>query len=101
MKKNEDKILLDLFKDDIQTSKTNKWNTILTDYENYIKEYLKHFKKSLKGNSVSLSKYPYLKVKSKTIKKKLDKAQKKGLLTKKQLQLFGKTKLKIFNTTIK
>ena len=101
MKKNEDKILLDLFKDDIQTSKTNKWTTILTDYENYIKEYLKHFKKSLKGNSVSLSKYPYLKVKSKTIKKKLDKAQKKGLLTKKQLQLFGITKLKIFNTTIK
>ena len=36
MKKNEDKILLDLFKDDIQTSKTNKWTTILTDYENYI-----------------------------------------------------------------
>ncbi len=101
MKKNEDKILLDLFKDDIQTSKTNKWTTILTDYENYIREYLKHFKKSLKGNSVSLSKYPYLKVKSKTIKKKLDKAQKMGLLTKKQLQLFGKTKLKIFNTTIK
>ena len=40
----------------------------------YVKEYLKHYKKSLKGNSISLSKYPYFKLKSESLNKKLNKS---------------------------
>ncbi|MDI5887115.1 hypothetical protein [Flavobacterium yafengii] len=69
---------------------TDKWDKKLNDYDNYVKEYLLHYKKSLKGNTVSLSKYPYLKVKSESLNKKLNKGIMKKLLTKKQL-------IKVFN----
>ncbi|MDI5896094.1 hypothetical protein [Flavobacterium algoritolerans] len=69
---------------------TDKWDKKLNDYDNYVKEYLLHYKKSLKGNTMSLSKYPYLKVKSESLNKKLNKGIMKKLLTKKQL-------IKVFN----
>ena len=40
----------------------NKWDKQFDDYDNYVKEYLIHYKKSLKGNLVSLAIYPYMKV---------------------------------------
>lgn len=54
-------------------------------------------KKSLKGNSVSLSKYPYLKVKSESLSKKLNKGIEKELLTKKQVSKVFKIQKKIVN----
>jgi hypothetical protein len=59
-------------------NKEDKWNKRVDDYENYIKEYIKHYKKALQGNSISLSKYPYMKAKWELIGMKLDKAKKKG-----------------------
>ncbi|MFV8336013.1 hypothetical protein ACNQF7_07980 [Flavobacterium sp. RSP29] len=73
----------------------DKWDEKLNDYSNYVKEYLLHYKKSLKGNTVSLSKYPYLKVKSDSISKKLNKGIKKALLTKKQRAKVFKIREKI------
>jgi hypothetical protein len=72
-----------------------KWDKRVSDYENYVKEYIKHLKKSVKGNSISLSKYPYMKVKWEALAMKLDKAQKKKLLTSKQIKKVLKTQLKI------
>lgn len=53
-----------------------KWVKRVVDYANYAKEYITHYKKSLKGNSISLSKYPYMKVKWEALGMKLEKAQK-------------------------
>ena len=78
----------------------NKWDKKLNDYNYYVKEYLKHYKKSLKGNSISLSKYPYFKLKSESLNKKLNKGIKKELLTKKQQTTIFKIRKKIVNTCI-
>lgn len=78
----------------------NKWEKCLDDYENYTKEYIKQYKKSLKGNLVSLSKYPYMKAKSDALCEKLEKAKNQGFLTEKQLQRISKIQQKIMNTCI-
>ena len=73
----------------------DKWDKRVCDYGNYVKEYITHYKKSLKGNSISLSKYPYMKVKGEALGLQLEKAQKKELLTNNQLKKILKIKLKI------
>jgi hypothetical protein len=83
---------------DTAKKKDDKWNKRVNDYENYVKEYITHYKKSLKGNSISLSKYPYMKVKGEALGMKLDKAQKKELLTNKQIKKVLKIQMKIVNT---
>jgi hypothetical protein len=76
----------------------NKWDKCLDDYENYLKEYIKDYKKSLKGNLVSLSKYPYMKAKSEALCKRLNDAQNKGFLTEKQVNKISKIQMKILYT---
>lgn len=75
-----------------------KWNKRIDDYENYVKEYITHYKKSLKGNSISLSKYPYMKVKWEALGLKLNKAKQKEILTNKQIKKVLRIQLKIVNT---
>lgn len=75
-----------------------KWDKRVDDYENYVKEYITHYKKSLKGDSISLSKYPCMKVKWEALGLKLDKAQKKELLTSKQIKKVFKIQRKIVAT---
>jgi hypothetical protein len=78
MKKNETKCLLNVLKKNKEELILDKWDQKLNDYDNYVKEYLIHYKKSLKGNTLSLSRYPYLKVKSESLSKKLNKGIKKS-----------------------
>lgn len=75
-----------------------KWDKRVDDYENYVKEYITHYKKSLKGNSISLSKYPYMKIKWEALGLKLDKAIRKELLTNKQIKKVLRIQLKIVTT---
>lgn len=72
-----------------------KWNKCLDDYNNYLKEYIKNYKKSLKGNTASLSKYPYMKAKSDALHQALSDARKKSLLTEKQIKRFSKIQTQI------
>lgn len=72
-----------------------KWNKCLDDYDNYLKEYIKHYKKSLNGNTLSLSKYPYMKAKSETINEQLSDARKKCFLTKKQIKRLSKIQIQM------
>jgi hypothetical protein len=72
-----------------------KWNKYLDDYNNYLKEYIKHYKKSIKGNPISLLKYPYMKAKSDAIYEQLSDAQKKSLLTEKQIKRLSKIQIQI------
>jgi hypothetical protein len=75
-----------------------KWDKRVDDYDNYVKEYITHYKKSLKGNSISLSKYPYMKVKWEALGLKLDKAIKKESLTNKQIKKVLRIQQKIVGT---
>jgi hypothetical protein len=76
----------------------NKWGTQLSDYKNYVKEYIKHYKKAQKGNEVSLAIYPYMKVKWEALNDRLTAATKKNLLTEKQIKKIIKIQTKIVNT---
>lgn len=78
-------------------SLTNKWDKCLDDYENYIIEYIKQYKKSLKGNGISLSKYPYMKAKAEALCEQLNNAQNKDLLSEKQLKRIAKIQMKMVN----
>ena len=97
MKKNETVLILNEPEKNKEEIILDKWDKKLNDYDNYVKEYLIHYKKSLKGNSISLSKYPYLKVKSERLSKKLSRGIEKELLTKKQLTKVFKIRKKIVN----
>ncbi|MFV8361531.1 hypothetical protein [Flavobacterium sp. LS1P3] len=97
MKKNEAISIQNVLEKNKEEIILNKWDKKLNDYNNYVKEYLIHYKKSLKGNSISLSKYPYLKVKSESLSKKLNRGIEKELLTKKQLTKVFKIREKIVN----
>ncbi|MDI5899525.1 hypothetical protein QLS91_16860 [Flavobacterium sp. LB2P84] len=97
MKKNETKSILNVPEKNKEETILDKWDEKLNDYDNYVKDYLIHYKKSLKGNTISLSRYPYLKVKTENLSKKLNKGIKKELLTKKQLTKVYKIRKKIVN----
>ena len=73
---------------------SKKWEKCLDDYENYTKEYIRQYKMSLKGNLISLSKYPYMKVKSESLCQQLYNAQNKGILTEKQVNRMSKIQIK-------
>lgn len=77
---------------------TDTWDKCLDDYENYTKEYIKQYKKALKGNHISLSKYPYMKAKSEALCEKLNVAKRKGQLTEKQLKRISKIQIKTLYT---
>jgi hypothetical protein len=74
-----------------------KWDKCLVDYNNYLKEYIKHYKKSVNGNVISFLKYPYMKAKSEAIYERLSDAQNKSLLTKKQIKRIAKIQIQIAN----
>lgn len=97
MKENEPEIISKKTKNSTGKPITKKWDKCLKDYNNYLKEYIKHYKKSLDGNILSFSKYPYMKAKSEAIYKQLLDAQNKALLTKKQIKRIAKIQTKIAN----
>lgn len=73
----------------------NKWDKCLDDYNNYLKEYIKHYKKSIEGNSTSLCQYPYMKAKSEDLLQQLIEAKYKSLLTEKQIKKITKIQKQI------
>jgi hypothetical protein len=75
----------------------DKWQKYLLDYTNYTEAYIFHYKKAVSGNTVSLSKYPYLKIKSDALGKRLHKAKKQSLLSKKQEKEMLKIQLNLLN----
>jgi hypothetical protein len=97
MEKNENIIISKPIENCKNNSLKNKWDNCLDDYNNYLKEYIKHYKKSLNGNTISLSKYPYMKAKSEDLYERLTDAQKKFLLTEKQIKRIAKIQIQIAN----
>ncbi|SDG77585.1 hypothetical protein SAMN04488062_102112 [Flavobacterium omnivorum] len=54
MKQNETESPLHLSKIRKEKIIPDKWTNTVNDYDTYIKEYIKHYKKALKGNSYSI-----------------------------------------------
>ncbi|WP_310378222.1 hypothetical protein [Flavobacterium sp.] len=96
MKKNQNTIKVN-DSENITSKPTNKWDECLNDYSNYIKEYIKHYKKSLKGDTNSSGKYPYMKAKFEDLNNKLNQAQSKQLLNQKQLNRKLKIQMKLIH----
>lgn len=97
MRKNENTIASEMSEKNTDQPLISKWDKCLTDYDNYLKEYIKHYKKSLKGNLDSLSKYPYMKAKSEALYEQINTAQNKDLLTEKQLKRISKIQMRLIN----
>ncbi len=72
----------------------NNWDKCLYEYNNYSKEYIKHYKKALNGNFFSMLRYPNMKAKSEDLLQQLIDAQTNSLLTKKQIKELQKLKNK-------
>lgn len=95
MKEKDNSFAIDFPLKKLRSPKINKYNKYLDDYNTYTKNYIKHYKKSTMGDIISLSKYPYLKIKSENVEKKLHKAQIQSALTKKQIKRFIELKMKL------
>lgn len=72
-----------------------KWDKYLDDYNNYVKEYKKHYKNSQNGNEISLSLYPYMRLKWEFLKERITEAYDNKCLTKKQIKRVMKIDMKI------
>lgn len=98
MKKKDNPFLIDLTIKKSKPPKKSQWDKYLEDYNNYTKKYIKHYKMSLIGNTISLSIYPYMKIKSEVIAEKLYKAQIQSALTTKQVKQFIQIKMELVKT---
>ncbi len=95
MEKIENTSISTTIKDCIDKPLNNKWKKRLDDYNNYTIEYIKHYQKSLQGNSISLSIYPYMKARTEALYEQLFDAKNKSLLTKKQIKKMCKIQFKL------
>lgn len=84
----------------IEKPLNTKWDKCLVDYNNYTKEYIKHYKKSIEGNLNSLSKYAYMKARSEALYAQLFDANQKDFLTQKQIEKIYKIQIKIANNCL-
>jgi hypothetical protein len=74
---------------------TNKWDKYLDDYNNYVKEYKKHYENSQNGDEISLSLCPYMRAKWEDLKERIIRGYCKKCLTKKQVKRVIKINMKI------
>ena len=79
----------------------SKWDICLDDYNNYVKEYNKHYLQAQNGDLRSLSLYPYMKEKWETVKKRLVKAYRKKRLSDRQIRRVVKINMKVVNAFFK
>mgnify|MGYP003647719246 CR=1 FL=1 len=98
MEKKDIPFLIDFNLKKSKHPKNRKWDKYLEDYNNYTKIYIKHYRKSLIGNTISLSIYPYMKIKSEVIAEKLYKVQIQSALTTKQVERFNQIKMELVKT---
>ncbi|SEA60573.1 hypothetical protein SAMN05443667_10671 [Flavobacterium gillisiae] len=78
-----------------------KWDRYLDDYNNYVKEYNKHYLNALKGDERSISLYPYMKEKWEALKKRLVKAYNNKRLSDRQIRRVVKINTKIVKAYFK
>ena len=77
-----------------------KWDRYLDDYNNYVKEYNKHYLNAQKGDERSLSLYPYMQEKEEELKKRIVKAYNNKRLSEGQMKRVIKINMKIVTACI-
>jgi hypothetical protein len=67
---------------------SDNWDDLLDEYEEYVDQYIKVYKKAMAGDMAALSEYMKLAEKAQSIAKKIEKS--KGSMTSAQLQRYLK-----------
>ena len=76
----------------------DNFNQMMDDYEDYIDEYIKFYKKAMNGDLTALSNYPKMLEKAEAMDKSMSAAQ--GDMTAKQVARFLKIQLKLTNAAL-
>jgi hypothetical protein len=74
------------------------FDQMIDDYEDYIDEYIKFYKKAMNGDLTALSNYPKMLEKAEAMDKSMSAAQ--GDMTAKQVARFLKIQLKLTNAAL-
>lgn len=97
-KKEVKKIKVEYSNTSNKTSTDSKnWNKVLDNYEDYINEYIKYYKKAKNGDISALKEYPKLMRKAEELQKSLTQAQNDNSLTTKQISRMTKIQTKMLN----
>ena len=101
MRANERVLVLENVEQIKDNTRDCKWDRYLDDYNNYVKEYNKHYLNAQKGDERSISLYPYMKEKWEALKKRLVKAYNNKRLSEKQVRRVIKINMKIVKVYFK
>lgn len=82
------------------TSGSKDWDKMLNDYEDYVVEYLKFYKKAMEGDYSAISKYPALMQKATALQQSIAKAQNDNELSATQVQRMLKIQIKMTNAAL-
>lgn len=80
---------------DAVSSSSSDWDSALDEYEEYVDEYIKFYKKAMDGDMSAMSEYASLLEKAQSMYDKLDGAQ--GEMTAEQLARLNKIQMKMVN----
>lgn len=80
----------------VSTGSTD-WDNLLDDYDKYVTEYVKFYKKAMKGDQSALAEYPELMAKATEFAESLDKAKGNNNLSNAQLARFAKIQTRMLS----
>jgi hypothetical protein len=81
-------------------SESKDWDKMLDDYEDYVDEYIKFYKKAIKGDQSAMSEYPALIEKATKLQTSMENAQKDNELSSNQIQRMMKIQTKMTNAAM-
>ncbi len=79
------------------SNKDNNWDKLLNNYDNYVTEYVKLYKKAMEGDASALQDYPNLMAKAEELQNSLVEAQNSNSLNSSQLKRMMKIQNKMLN----
>src|SRR5574344_452558 len=82
------------------SSSDKDWNAMLDDYEEYVDEYIKFYKKAMKGDVSAVNQYPDLMKKAKALEQSMNEAQNDDELSAAQIQRMLKIQKKMTNAAL-
>jgi len=82
------------------SSGSEDWDKMLDDYEDYVDEYIKFYKKAMNGDQSAMSEYPTLMEKATKLQTSMEKAQSNNELTASQITRMTKIQTKMMNAAM-
>ncbi len=76
---------------------SKNWDKLLDDYEDYVDEYIKFYKKAQNGNTSAISEYTDMLKKAENLQRSLESAKNDNSLSISQIQRLNKIQMKILN----